>query len=112
MLVYTNAPAGLLFPGDSTVPESVRNSIGGYEVTLDSPGPFDDPWQGYPGGNPFPVSLSAGIPFPRFGTYVTIPRDLKMPYINQRNLSLQRQVGADRLFAANYIGSHVIDSRI
>src|SRR5438128_4181799 len=28
MLVYTNAPAGLLFPGDSTVPESVRNSIG------------------------------------------------------------------------------------
>ena len=160
--VYTNAPAGLLFPGDAAVPKSASNSIGpshwgriaprvglawdvngnglmtvraaygiytdyphfyeyggysdqppwGYEVTLDSPGPFDDPWQGYPGGNPFPVSLSAGIPFPRFGTYVTIPRDLKMPYINQWNLSLQRQVGADWLLAANYLGSNVIHNLI
>ena len=160
--VYTNAPAGLLFPGDAAVPKSVRNSIGpshwgrfaprlglawdvngnglmtvrgaygiytdyphfyqyggysdqppwGYEVTLDSPGPFDDPWQGYPGGNPFPVSLSSNIPFPRFGTYVTIPKDLRMPYINQWNLSLQRQVGANLLFAANYLGSNVIHNLI
>jgi hypothetical protein len=160
--VYTNAPAGLLFPGDAAVPKSVSNSIGpshwgrfaprlglawdvngnglmtvraaygiytdyphfyqyggysdqppwGYEVTLDSPGPFDDPWQGYPGGNPFPISLSSSIPFPRFGTYVTIPRDLRMPYINQWNLSLQRQVGADWLFAANYLGSSVIHNLI
>ena len=160
--VYTNAPAGLLFPGDAAVPKSVSNSIGpshwgrfapriglawdvsgngimtvraaygiytdyphfyqyggysdqppwGYEVTLDSPGPFDDPWQGYPGGNPFPISLSTNIPFPRFGTFVTIPRDLKMPYINQWNLSLQRQVGADWLFAANYLGSSVIHNLI
>src|SRR5207253_1074414 len=84
----------------------------GYEVTLDSPGPFDDPWQGYPGGNPFPVSLSSSIPFPRFGTYVTIPKDLNMPYINQWNLSLQRQVGANWLFAANYLGSNVIHNLI
>src|SRR5204862_3995027 len=64
------------------------------------------------GGNPFPISLSPSIPFPRFGTYVTIPRDLKMPYINQWNLSLQRQVGADWLFAANYLGSSVIHNLI
>ena len=160
--VYSNAPAGLLFPGDAAVPKSVSSSIGpshwgrfaprvglawdvngnglmtvraaygiytdyphfyqyggysdqppwGYEVTLDSPGPFEDPWQGYPGGNPFPVSLSSSIPFPRFGTYVTIPRDLKMPYINQWNLSVQRQIGANWLFAANYLGSNVIHNLI
>src|SRR5204862_521613 len=64
------------------------------------------------GGNPFPISLSPSIPFPRFGTYVTVPKDLHMPYINQWNLSLQRQVGANWLFAANYLGSNVIHNLI
>ena len=104
--IYTDYPHFYQYGGYSDQPPW------GYEVTLDSPGPFDDPWQGYPGGNPFPVSLSSSIPFPRFGTYVTIPKDLNMPYINQWNLSLQRQVGANWLFAANYLGSNVIHNLI
>ena len=86
----------------------------GYEVTLDSGtvGSFEDPWQNYPGGNPFPISLSANIPFPLSGTYVTIPRDLEMPYTNQWNLSVQRQIGADWLLTANYLGSSVIHNLI
>jgi hypothetical protein len=86
----------------------------GYEVTLDSGtvGSFEDPWQNYPGGNPFPITLSANIPFPLSGTYVTIPRDLRMPYTNQWNLSLQRQVATDWLLTANYLGSSVIHNLI
>ncbi len=83
----------------------------GSEVTLDSPGPFDDPWQGYPGGNPFPITLSPNVNFPLFGTFVTIPRDLKMPYTNQWNLSIQRQIGSDWLLAGNYLGTSVIAIR-
>jgi len=84
----------------------------GSEVTLDSPGPFDDPWQGYPGGNPFPITLSPNVNFPLFGTFVTIPRDLKMPYTNQWNLSIQRQIGSDWLLAGNYLGTSVIHNLI
>jgi len=160
--VYVNAPAGLLFPGDPALPESVSNSIGpdswkrfsprlglaydvsgngltsiraayglftdyphfyqyggysdqppwGAEVTLDSPGPFDDPWANYPGGNPFPFTLSKNAVFPRFGTFVTVPTNLKMPSMNQWNLSVQRQVGQNWLFAANYLGSSVYHNLI
>jgi len=84
----------------------------GAEVTVDNPGPFDDPWANYPGGNPFPFVLSKNAIFPRFGTFVTIPKDLQMPYTNQWNLSVQRQVGTDWLFAANYLGSSVIHNLI
>jgi hypothetical protein len=50
--------------------------------------------------------------FPRFGTFVTIPRDLEMPYTNQWNLSLQKQMGSDWMVAANYLGSSVIHNLI
>jgi Carboxypeptidase regulatory-like domain len=104
--LYTDYPHFYQYGGYSDQPPW------GAEVTLDSPGPFEDPWQGYPGGNPFPFVLSKNTVFPRFGTFVTIPKDLQMPYINQWNLSIQRQVGSDWLFAANYLGSSVIHNLI
>ena len=82
-------------------------------VTLTNPaGGFADPWQGYPGGNPFPLLLSPNVVFPTSGTYVNIPLHLKMPYIHQWNLSVQRQIGSDWLVAGNYLGSSVIHQMV
>jgi hypothetical protein len=72
------------------------------------PGGFADPWQGYPGGSPYPVVVTKDISFPSNATYTNYPLDLKSVYVHQWNLSVQRQVGADWLVSANYIGNSVI----
>ena len=77
---------------------SIANPIGG----------FDDPWQGYPGGNPLPIPISANVVFPTTAVYTVLPQDLKSSYINQWNLNIQKQLGADWLVAGNYIGSQVV----
>jgi Carboxypeptidase regulatory-like domain len=82
----------------------------GGQVTLTAPpGGFADPWNGIPGGNPFPFTLGANAPFPASAAqYYWTPQDVKPPYANQWGLSIQRQFGADWLLAANYVGSNVI----
>jgi hypothetical protein len=69
---------------------------------------LDDPWQALPGGNPLPLTVSPNMTFPTAGTYTIFPRNLNNTYINQWNLSVQRQVGANLLVAASYIGNNVI----
>src|SRR5207249_6433707 len=77
-------------------------------VILQSPtGGFEDPWQGYPGGSPFPVVVTRDIGFPTSATWVNVPLDLPSVYVNQWNLSVQRQIGANWLVSANYIGNSV-----
>jgi hypothetical protein len=155
--VFKNAPAGILFPGDSGIPVSnrltdshwlrfaprlglawdpsgngsmtVRAAYGiffdyphfyTFSGTKDMPpwgsrtiitnpvGGLEDPWQGFPGGSPFPMVIGPDVPFAGSGTYTNIPWDLKWPYVNQWNLSIQRQLGTDWLLSANYIGNSVI----
>ena len=76
-----------------------------------------NPWATYPGGNPIPaLSANNGLghadpngAFPLLGTYVTFPlTTYHAPYVNQWNLSVQRQVGKDWLLTANYIGNSQI----
>jgi hypothetical protein len=81
----------------------------GTVVTLANPaGGFDNPWLGYPGGNPFPSIPSPNSTFPTTVAYINYPSDMKIPYVHQWNLSLQRQVGTDWLVSANYIGNSTI----
>jgi len=160
--VFKNAPAGLLFPGDSGVPNdqmlpnallhfaprvgfawdpqgdsrmTVRGAYGiffdyphlyqftslrdappfGTRVVLTNPvGTFDDPWQGYAGGNPFPLKpVGPDSTFLTNAVVTNVPLHIKMSYMNQWNLSIQRQIGNDWLLAGNYIGStgvHVLNS--
>ncbi|HEV3331030.1 MAG TPA: TonB-dependent receptor [Bryobacteraceae bacterium] len=151
--VHVNAPAGLVFPGDSQwtsgnsiankryaefVPRlglvwdpqgngkmTVRAAFGSYTdrsglyalssfgqdppignvVTLQNAN-LSNPWAGYPGGNPLPIALSKTMPFPLFGAYITYPSDWKPLWVNQWNLSIQRQVGHDWLVSANYLGNN------
>ena len=84
---------------------------------------LSNPWASYPGGNPIPalaaangiVHPSKNAAFPGFGTYFNYPLDnYQPPYTNQWNVSIQRQVGANWLLTANYIGNsqiHLYTSR-
>ena len=73
---------------------------------------FADPWNlpsgtypnGYPGGNPLPSVFNTTSDFPLNGNYDNIRMHAKSTYIHQWNLSVQRQVGDNWLFAANYLG--------
>ena len=69
---------------------------------------LSNPWGNYPGGNPFPLYLDRNMTFPSFAIYRTDPFDYKPSYMNQWNLSIQRQLGADWLLAANYVGNNTI----
>jgi len=77
---------------------------------------LSNPWTGI-GGNPL-ASLANlqgigvydhSLPFPLNGTYVNSAMDNFHPvYMNQWNLSVQRQMGKDWLLTANYLGNNTI----
>lgn len=80
----------------------------GASIQVQSPS-FEDPWASYPGGvSPHPIAFDRNVAFPANGVYTVFPWDLKSPYINQWNLSVQKQFGANWLVTANYLGSNVI----
>ncbi len=75
-------------------------------ILANPPGGFENPWQGYPGGNPFPQKpIDANSVFPPFSNYFVVPRDTPTTSKQSWNLSLQKQFGADWLVSANYMGS-------
>ena len=84
-----------------------NNPPWGTVVTLNNPaGGFLDPWKGVAGGNPFPLPdpRPANITFPSNGTYINFPLDAPLAYVQQWNLSIQKQVGS-WLVSGNYIGN-------
>ncbi len=72
--------------------------------------PFADPYAGVQGGNPFPFVFKEGstATFTRFGQYWNGTLTRQPNYMNQWNLSAQRQIGANWLASANYIGNEVV----
>ena len=151
--VYTNAPAGVLFPGDTGFDTNsrpshmkwnvfaprfgavwdpqgngrmtIRASFGvfsemphtlfaygfsqappwGSTVTLNNVS-FDNPWATSPGGDPFPLRLDKNALFPVPANYTTYPLDLRTTYLEQWNLSIQKQIATNWLLSASYLGSH------
>jgi hypothetical protein len=79
----------------------------GDTVTLSSVN-IMNPWANYSGGNPFPLQINRNLVFPTFGNYLTAPFNYKPPYMNQWNVSVQRQVGTNILLTANYVGNNTI----
>ena len=151
---FTNAPAGLSFPGDPGMPKgatfgtkgnfapriglvldpkgdgrtTIRAAYGilydvppmqyfdrfGFgppwasTITITSPvGGLTNPFEGYPGGNPFPQQSPPpkNASFVLAGQYVNMPLHIKPTYMQQWNLSLQRQISGSWLLAANYLGN-------
>lgn len=79
----------------------------GESITVTNPS-FDNPWANYPGGNPFPINLNKNFTFPNSGTYANYPLHLKVTYLEQWNLSLERQIGSNWLASASYLGNNTI----
>ena len=154
--VFTNAPAGLTFPGDAgwstgnafesqilnrwaprvgivwdpfgNGHQTVRASYGimndnpeaYYEDFISTgppwgnlitntnlPGGFSSPWSVWPGGNPFPsiIPPPSNVQFQPFSTYTAIPAHLTPLYMQQWNLSIQRQISANWLVTGTYLGN-------
>ena len=86
-----------------------NNPPWGAQITIANPaGGFTDPYQGYPGGNPFPAlndnwQTSA---FPAFGVYVNSPLDINPQRLQQWNLSVQKGFG-DWLMSVSYLGNRM-----
>ena len=101
--MFYDMPVTLFYDGYGGVPPW------GPSVTISTPpGGFQNPWQGYPGGNPFPIQLSKDVAFPLGGNYLTVPLDVHNTYLEQWNLSIQRQLGKDWLVSASYLGNNTI----
>jgi hypothetical protein len=69
---------------------------------------FTNPWATFQGGNPFPITLSKNATFPNFGTYYTGLLNPRPPYMQQWNLTFQKQIGTDWLVSAGYLGNNTI----
>lgn len=78
----------------------------GSSLTLTSPpGGFANPFLGYPGGNPFPANVSSNATFVTSGYYESVPLHVRTTYVQQWNLSLQKQWTNSWLIKASYLGN-------
>ena len=80
----------------------------GNQVNLPAPsGGFANPFAGFPGGNPFPTPYppTRNASFNQQGVYINLPLDLHHPYMQQWDLSVQRQMGSNWLISAAYLGN-------
>ena len=94
-------------PESFTARDWANASPWGNQINLTAPaGGFDDPYAGFPGGNPFPFPYppARNAPFPAQGAYINFPLNLTHPYTQKWNLSVQRQLGGNWLASAAYIG--------
>jgi hypothetical protein len=83
-----------------------NNPPWGAQISLPSTN-FTNPWATYPGGDPFPAlnAVAKTMTFPLAGVYVNMPLHVNPPYVQQWNLSLQRQIGSNLLLSASYFGN-------
>jgi len=107
--IFTDVPPMWTFYGNGAGAPWNRS------VSITNP-TFADPWNlasasfptGYPGGNPLPSTFTNTTPFQLNGGYDNVRQDAHSTYIHQWNLSVQRQVGQNWLFAGNYLGNEDI----
>ena len=77
-------------------------------ISINDPrGGFANPYLDYPGGNPFPSPSPPPVDaiFPLGAQFINLPLNIRVPYQQSWNLSVQKQLGANWLVSATYIGS-------
>ncbi|HYR90358.1 MAG TPA: TonB-dependent receptor, partial [Terriglobia bacterium] len=81
----------------------------GTDIRINSPaGGLDDPFRGYPGGNPFPFVFDRNAPFPVGGAYLTVPYRMNPNTIHNWNLTVQKQLSTNWLVSGSYLGSQAV----
>ena len=65
---------------------------------------FATPWAGT-AGSPFPLAFGPNAVFVPASTYLTVPPGIKHAYIEQWNVSIQKQFGQAWLASASYMGN-------
>lgn len=99
------AGAAILYDSTETWFNERETTNPPYGNNIDIPNPaggLSNPWQGYPGGNPFPQH--GNLFFPTAGVYVNMPINPKPTYVAQWNITYQRQFGG-WLASASYLGN-------
>jgi hypothetical protein len=66
---------------------------------------LDDPFAGFPGGNPFPRTFDADAPFPPAGTFLAVDPDTENTRQHSWNVAFQRQLGSAVAVSATYLGN-------
>ena len=79
------------------------------DTTVNGPIPLDDPWRGYPGGDPFPYIFDPTHARYTVGAvYMPLAHNLKTPKIYTWNLAVQRQINKNLFVSASYVGTQAI----
>lgn len=76
----------------------------------DPSGGLTNPWAGFPGGNPFPLAAipTKNVSFPLYAQYETMPLHIRPTYMQQWNLTYERQLGNNWIVTASYLGNHTV----
>ncbi len=70
---------------------------------------FANPWSYYStGANIFPTTQNSTTPYPTYSSYETAPLHVRNAYMEQWNLTIQRQIGAAWLLKASYLGNDLV----
>ena len=83
---------------------------GNSTTVTNMPDGWDNPWVAVPGGDPIPAALNGpnkSSVFPLFSNYASWPLDLPPTSTDQWNVSYQRQIAANWMVSANYLGNYI-----
>lgn len=70
---------------------------------------FATPWAFYPTHvSPFPTTQNASTAYPTGGYYETVPLNVTNTYVEQWNLTIQKQLAGSWLLKASYLGNDVV----
>jgi carboxypeptidase family protein/TonB-dependent receptor-like protein len=103
---FYDFPSNLYLQGFSNgapfLPRFIRNNVD-----------FQNPWANEPGGDPFPLPYGRWLGpndarWPAYAPVTTVDYNTPNMHVYQWNLSVQRQVGANWLASATYLGSNTI----
>jgi hypothetical protein len=101
-IFYDTVPAQYNLNTSTAPPWGDRTTL------IDPPGGLANPFLGESGGNPFPQVFNAGAPYSLYGTYNTFNYNTHPTYVEQWNVSVERQFGNDWLLRTGYLGNDMV----
>jgi hypothetical protein len=91
--------------GDYHQINSAAPPFGNRSLITDPPGRMDDPY-GHVGGDPHPIVTDRNTAYPAFGAFGTMNPDINSPRVQNWNVTVERQLGADWGVAVSYLGNY------